>query len=208
MVSWYAIDYNEENLFQGEILFNCSVIEPKFTKAAVEKRETELDLEEVKNDFIILTQSCDLEHDKIYLVVVAPVYSVGRYVAEHPYLYRKAQECAQSNNLSPPDYETQGEEIFLELAHKCNSISKEIDKIRKGERPDCHLLNEEPSANLPYCVVSFRNIYSVPKDYLLEVAKSQQPRIRLQPPYREHLSQAFARYFMRVGLPADISAFT
>lgn len=23
----------------------------------------------------------------------------------------------------------------------------------------------------------------------------------LMPPYREHLSQAFARYFMRVGLP-------
>jgi hypothetical protein len=29
-------------------------------------------------------------------------------------------------------------------------------------------------------------------------------RLRLLPPYREHLSQAFARYFMRVGLPQDI----
>jgi hypothetical protein len=27
------------------------------------------------------------------------------------------------------------------------------------------------------------------------------------PPYREHLSQAFARYFMRVGLPSDIPSF-
>jgi len=30
---------------------------------------------------------------------------------------------------------------------------------------------------------------------------------RRLPPYREHLSQAFARYFMRVGLPQDITPF-
>ncbi len=30
------------------------------------------------------------------------------------------------------------------------------------------------------------------------------PRFRLLPPYREHLSQAFARFFMRVGLPIPI----
>ena len=27
------------------------------------------------------------------------------------------------------------------------------------------------------------------------------------PPHREHLSQAFARFFMRVGLPIDIAPF-
>ena len=29
-------------------------------------------------------------------------------------------------------------------------------------------------------------------------------RLRLCPPYREHLAQSFARFFMRVGLPIDI----
>jgi len=29
-------------------------------------------------------------------------------------------------------------------------------------------------------------------------------RLRLCPPYREHLAQAFARFFMRVGLPQDV----
>ena len=37
-----------------------------------------------------------------------------------------------------------------------------------------------------------------------ELAASQGPRLRLNPPYREHLAQAFARFFMRVGLPVDI----
>ena len=55
-------------------------------------------------------------------------------------------------------------------------------------------------------VVSFRQIYSVPLDYLRERAK-QRPRLRLLPPYREQLAQAFARYFMRVGLPIDIPPF-
>jgi hypothetical protein len=32
-------------------------------------------------------------------------------------------------------------------------------------------------------------------------------RMVLPPPYREHLAQAFARYFMRVGLPHDAKAF-
>ncbi len=32
-----------------------------------------------------------------------------------------------------------------------------------------------------------------------------QPRLRLLPPYREHLSQAFARFFMRVGLPVAVA---
>jgi len=36
------------------------------------------------------------------------------------------------------------------------------------------------------------------------LAQRGEPRLRLRPPYREHLSQAFARFFMRVGLPTDI----
>jgi hypothetical protein len=40
-----------------------------------------------------------------------------------------------------------------------------------------------------------------------EFANAAGHRLRLLPPYREHLSQAFARLFMRVGLPADIPPF-
>lgn len=53
-------------------------------------------------------------------------------------------------------------------------------------------------------VVEFHRIYALPKEYLKAVALSAGFRLRLLPPYREHLSQAFARYFMRVGLPIDI----
>jgi len=39
---------------------------------------------------------------------------------------------------------------------------------------------------------------------LKDICKELNERIRLLPPYREHLSQSFARYFMKVGLPQDI----
>jgi hypothetical protein len=39
------------------------------------------------------------------------------------------------------------------------------------------------------------------------LSKRNGKRLRLLPPYREHLSQAFARFFMRIGLPVHIDLF-
>jgi hypothetical protein len=56
-------------------------------------------------------------------------------------------------------------------------------------------------------VVDFRRVYSLPLDYFREFAARAGDRVRLLPPYREHIAQAFARFFMRVGLPVDIPPF-
>jgi hypothetical protein len=54
-------------------------------------------------------------------------------------------------------------------------------------------------------VVDFHQVYTAPREFLESVLKSRaQGRLRLLPPYREHLSQAFARFFMRVGLPSGV----
>jgi hypothetical protein len=55
--------------------------------------------------------------------------------------------------------------------------------------------------------VDSRQIVSLPIAYLRRHAGNLGPRWRLQSPYREHFSQAFARFFMRVGLPTAIPAF-
>jgi len=39
------------------------------------------------------------------------------------------------------------------------------------------------------------------------LVKKRENRLRLLPPDREHLAQAFARFFMRAGLPIDIPEF-
>lgn len=85
--------------------------------------------------------------------------------------------------------------------------SKAKEELRQGKNPSFHLLNKIKFENAAedFYFVDFHHIYSVPKSFLTELLKSEK-RKRLLPPYREHLSQAFARYFMRVGLPTDIPA--
>jgi hypothetical protein len=75
--------------------------------------------------------------------------------------------------------------------------------------PGYHLLNkcEIMEISREYMVVDFRNTYSLPFSLINDISKKQSKRLRLLPPYREHLSQAYARFFMRVGLPIDIPKF-
>lgn len=83
------------------------------------------------------------------------------------------------------------------------------EALRQGNVPGYHLLNDcdIKGFETDYLVVDFRAVYSVPFDFILGMSKKQGKRLRLLPPYREHLSQAFARFFMRVGLPVDIPQF-
>ena len=83
------------------------------------------------------------------------------------------------------------------------------ESLRRGYLPGYHLLNkcEIDGFKKGYIVVDFRSVYSVSFDFLVELAEKKGKRLRLLSPYREHLSQAFARFFMRVGLPVDIPPF-
>jgi len=77
--------------------------------------------------------------------------------------------------------------------------------LSQGRYPAYHLLEKHPGFLEELQVVDFKNVYGIKLEALRNIAESIDRRIRLLPPYREHLSQAFARYFMRVGLPQDIA---
>ncbi len=83
-----------------------------------------------------------------------------------------------------------------------------MEDARKGRLPACHLLaaSEVSGFEREVRVVDFRKVYSLPVGFVRKRA-AMCKRLRLLPPYREHLSQSFARFFMRVGLPVDIPAF-
>jgi hypothetical protein len=55
-------------------------------------------------------------------------------------------------------------------------------------------------------IVDFRKVYSLPVAFVRNRAAMAE-RLQLLPPYREQLSQSFARFFMYVGLPIDIAPF-
>ncbi len=83
------------------------------------------------------------------------------------------------------------------------------ERVRQGRVEGLHLLasHDGPNNNRSCLVADFREIYSLPIGYLKQHAISLEQRWRLHSPYLEHFSQAFARFFMRVGLPSSIPPF-
>lgn len=136
----------------------------------------EYDLEVMNINSVILSQSCDLINNKIDIVLVCPTMTLSEF----------------RNNL--PDSE-----------QTIKAFKKHVDNLKKGHLPGYHLLNKDDNLGInDYLVVDFRNVYGIHIDNLKIIAENLGERVRLNPPYREHLSQAFARYFMRVGLPQDL----
>jgi len=154
---------------QGDFIKECPVVMPP------SEISDELDVEIIKYDVVIMSQSCDLVQRKLDLVLVCPVWPLSEF-----------------ENRSDFFRSRRGKEA-----------------LRQGNVPGYHLLNKSDIKGFEteYLVVDFRSVYSVPFNFLIDLAKRRGKRLRLLPPYREHLSQAFARFFMRVGLPVDIPPF-
>ncbi len=85
-----------------------------------------------------------------------------------------------------------------------SSFGKE--ECRRGHLPGYHMIDGCQNKR-EISIVSFREVWSLPLDFVRRMAAKSGRRLRMRSPYKEHLAQAFARYFMRVGLPADIEPF-
>lgn len=86
---------------------------------------------------------------------------------------------------------------------------KNFEEVRRGNNHALHLLAGliDPADKMAALVVDFRQIYSLPVAYVRRHAGQLGERPRLNPPYLEHFSQAFARFFMRVGLPSSLPPY-
>ena len=169
---WYGIMKREDPIEQGDLVNSCPIIIP--SSDLEEGKKVSADVDEY--DVVVMSQSCDLEYDKIDLVLVCPVIPLNELGNSNPFYKGKTGKEA----------------------------------IRLGYLPGFHLLNkcEIEGHETDFLVVDFHNVYGVPFNSLKSMISKIEERTRLLSPYREHLSQAFARFFMRVGLPTDIPKFT
>lgn len=177
---WYEVVEGDE-LEQGDIFERCPIftIAHPFSYEDYCLSDFEAKFENWEYDVIVMTQSCDLvkDHSKVEEVLLCAMW----------------------------DLEQLGEKY--ELVRDKKGQGKE--KIRRGNVPSLHMLNAStlPDFVWPIRIVVFSRVYSLPLVFLRSMAQARGKRLRLLPPYREHLGQAFARYFMRVGLPVDIPPF-
>jgi hypothetical protein len=136
---------------------------------------------------IVMSQACDLENEKVTNVILCPIHPEDALRPE----WERDMTAA---NQKPTD----------------KAWKSFLKNLRDGRVWNLALLEGRPAADavtpsVPRQVVDFQLIYTLPRTFLTVVAGlNPGTRLRLLPPYREHLSQAFARYFMRVGLPEDI----
>jgi hypothetical protein len=172
---WYGI-VEGDKLLQGDLFDNCPIILPPEdfnTSMIAEAGDIQVGIRTY--DVVVMSQSCDLEQDKLDLVLVCPVWLLTEFEAANEFFRsRKGKEELRRGNV--PGYH---------MLATC-----ELDEFQHEIR-----------------IVDFRTVFSLPLNFIKDFASRQGKRIRLLPPYREHLAQAFARFFMRVGLPADIPPF-
>lgn len=165
-------------LRQGDVLDRCRV--PSLSPTYGTSNDVE-DVPTAQVRLLILTQSCDL------------VIQSNRTSA-------KAQSVALCRTYTL-------EEFARVRSDFANRDTRE--KARQGRVEGVHLLPSptDPRDNQTVLVAHFREIFSLPFAYLQTHSSSLAERPRLQSPYVEHFAQAFARFFMRVGLPLDIPAY-
>lgn len=121
-------------------------------------------------NLIILSQSCDLVNGKALNVFVAPIYQLDEILAVERYKI-----------FASPSFQR---------------------LVSKGLHPGLCMLGgfQSSERKWDWIVVSFSEIVTIPFESASSLFESNQSRPVLQSPFREYLSQAFARSVMRVGI--------
>ncbi len=177
---WYNLINNNSEISQGDIFIDYKI--PTVIKTGDEA----FDVRVLQTNCIVLTQACDLANNKIDMVTLCSLIPIEIYVKS---LYDSSPASSQDK--------------------KIKQIEKCIKDIRQGFIHKFLLLNNynDNSYSMGYQIADFSHLYSVSLEELKRYAQQINNRIRLCPPYRDYLSQGFARYFMRVGLPVNLEVF-
>ena len=186
---WYEQVSAATRLTQGDIVRNCPVLvwrdspAPRLKEGQVEQTLKGL-ADAIRVDVVVMSQACDLEHDKISNVVLCPCVTLSEYK-------RRWEQAMQDAGQNPTD----------------KAWRRHCDDISDGFAWNLAILNacSDENVTTDHLLVDFHEVFSVPRSFLESFIKEKgEKRLRLRPPYREHLSQAFARFFMRVGLPTPV----
>lgn len=189
MSNWYEAVSSDIRLTQGDIILNLPVINWKDdsdldVSTDLSEEVLKRAFECITDDVIVMNQACDLENNKVKNVVLCPHFALD--------VFKKNWEDEARENSQNPT---------------AKAWAKFCDSVKDGYQWNYCILNkgEVGSTILTHRIVDFHEIYTLPRPFVESFLKEKgKPRLRLLPPYREHLSQAFARYFMRVGLPNSV----
>lgn len=190
---WYSVREPGARLTQGDIVAECPLLTWEMPKAGGGEPPTPAEeadrlsklVTAKKADVVVMTQACDLAQSKVSNVVLCPCLPLSKFKA-----HWEASERARGQNPS------------------AKAWKRLCDDIKDGYMWNLFMMDSlsDGDVTTEHRVVDFHAIYTVPRSFLEKLLSERgAKRLSLLPPYREHLSQSFARYFMRVGLPQNIT---
>lgn len=174
--NWYKVISPDENISQGDILFNCPIFTPVYPTGDLSAedfaniRQEDISTLVQRANVIVLNQACDLEVREGAIQPKIDTVLVG--------LLEEVRQNGTGKNKIVP-----------------------IAKLEKS-----HLFLLEPSWQEPrmgYKIVHFDILRPLPWKLLNDFSKTYGPRLRLQSPYLEQMSQHFANHFGRIAIPEN-----
>lgn len=138
---------------------------------------------------IILTQDCDLEQDH----------------TNHSKEKIEKQDKFLQSILICPAYLSEQLRAGIHLSdlelkmEKYNS--RRWNLIKRNNNCRYHFLPEKPDYNIPDLVIDFKHYYTIPRDTVYENINPTDYLGTINELFRESLSQRFAYYLSRIGLP-------
>ena len=199
---WYTCIASEP-LDQGDIITGC-LVPTAIMPTAIDSGSFNVELAPITA--IVMTATCDLAQKKVSAIVVCGVWSIQDVVLKNQALLNAATETCKRNNWPGPE-DAAFNARLPEIITKTGKLKEFFNPIIKGEKASYIMLNKDVGMDFPMSLVSFENVYTVPLAYIESIVAQRPKRLRLRPPYREYASQAFGRFFTRVGLDIDIPRF-
>jgi hypothetical protein len=173
-------------LCQGDVLRDVECIE------YVVEKNGNIEISKINFPLVfVLTQDCDLAQDHTFRsgrqvkktqdkfllsVLVAPLYNV-----EHVYIGEHLSEI--SMKMTP-----------------INRAKSPGENLRKNETPRYHYLEFPTNIPVPPSVIDFKHYFAVNVSHLKKL-KTKNFVCQVSDLYREDISQRFASFLSRIGLP-------
>ena len=188
---WYREVTSADPITQGDILEDLPVL--TFREEVADAADLDAMRAGLQNAAgvqsvraVIMTQACDIEQNHVRYVQLCPASTLTEFKDN----WKRSREATG---------QTPTEKAWRTT----------FEQVRTGRAWNYTMLNERiaetEGLSQDFLVVDFHEVFSLPLAFLRKWVRTRDgKRLQLCPPYREHLSQSFARYFMRVGLPVDI----
>jgi hypothetical protein len=186
LIKAYSRVSNPRELEQGDIIRYCPDAKPLIIN--VKNKSVNYDFNEF--NAVVLSQSCDIDKNKIERVLLCPIWKVNDY-----FRYLRARY------ENDPEYRAKytSDDDFI------NKMKSLLGNIYSGKVNGLQLLKENVEDSLlePY-IVDFGNIYSLPcsiiKSTVLNDPRNSN-RFRLIPEFRVDLQAKFFAFLARGALP-------